>query len=67
MDKNEIKKALYKEKPTARLLHRIDDKACYKAYLKNGYSIAFEVPQKEMGETIFEPEMEAQLLIRWLL
>lgn len=70
MEINEIKKVLYKEKPIARtnvnLSHNGETVA--KSYLATG-SLGdhyFKVPLSEMGETPFEDEMPAQLLIRWL-
>lgn len=72
MTTNEIKKALYKEKPlawsNAELIKTATGERVSKAYkcttsLGDHY---FEVPFSEMGETTFEDEMPAQLLIRWL-
>jgi len=67
METNEIKKALYKQKPIANRLHIIDKVHCYKTYLANGTAVAFEVPESDMGEAKFESQMDAKLLIRWML
>lgn len=70
MNKNEIKKALYKEKPEA---HAYDVQSelsgtvarVYKSNCSLG-EIKFSVPFKEMGEREFDLRLPAQLLIRWL-
>ena len=65
MDKNEIKKSLYKQKPTA-YAYGIDakDNCCYHTSLDDGTSITFTIPPNECED--FEDEMPAQLLIRWI-
>lgn len=70
MDFNEIKKTLYKQKPTAKLEFRdrcINCKWYYEAKLLDGTKVNFEVPVSEMGEKKFEEELPAQFLIRWLV
>jgi hypothetical protein len=75
MNNNEIKKALYKEKPIA--MHNVNfvETKGERPYpvLEWGYYTTtslgthyFRVPLSEMGETPFEEEVPAQLLIRWL-
>lgn len=74
---NEIKKALYKEKPvatemdvvTSDNLTGVEPYSVYWAKLDDDlYKIVkFVIPHKEMGETRFEKEVPAQLLIRWLV
>jgi hypothetical protein len=66
MEKNEIKKALYKEKPTAVKLSEFEGHWLYKTVLGNGETIQFSVPITEMGENEFEDQLPAQLLIRWI-
>jgi len=66
MEKNEIKKALYKEKPKAIKVIDYDQVRIYEASTSLG-NITFEVPFREMGENIFSDSIEAQLLIRWLI
>lgn len=75
MNLNEIKKALYKEKPIAK---EIDNgrsgirgssaitMSRYRAKTSLG-DIDFCVPHHEMGEKNFEKEIPAQLLIRWIV
>ena len=63
---NEIKKALYKEKPTARLMAvDLDTKAAtYETTCSHG-EVVFEIPEDENEN--FPEEIPAQLLIRWIL
>ncbi len=64
---NKIKKALYKEKPTAvKIAQPKNERFLYEAETSLG-KVRFDVPINEMGETFFEREMPAQLLIRWLV
>ena len=67
MTKTEIKKALYKEKPTACL--RYEKKYGFSEYvaeLESGYKVTFLVPTEEVTDA-FELSMPAQLLIRWIV
>ena len=71
MNKNEIKKALYKQKPMAQFgLIRIGV-AYYSTMVLDGNSepvyINFEIPVEDMGDADFEAEMEAKLLNRWIV
>lgn len=74
MTRNEIKKAIYKEKPIAKEYNKVvyggitgcDDYSNYICSLLNGTKVHFVVPHKEMGEKPFNTEMPAQLLIRWM-
>lgn len=65
MTQTEVKKALYKEKPTADLIKIQSGSAFYEAKIEGGL-VTFRVPVKEMGETPFTSQMDAKLLIRWL-
>lgn len=65
--KNEIKKALYREKPQATLSKIVDDIYYYEAKLNNGDNICFAVPISDMGDKLFDNNISAQLLIRWLI
>lgn len=72
MTKDEIKKALYREKPTAKLVDAgrtggvADfDYRRYEAETSIG-TVSFFIPTHEMGETLFGKEEPAQLLIRWM-
>lgn len=62
MTKTEIKKELYKQKPTANFLKNEDD-AVYYTTLLNGLDITFKIPHQE---ATFDRQVPAQLLIRWL-
>jgi hypothetical protein len=60
--KNEVKKLLYKEKPTA-VLSVSGDTLLYKAVTSKG-RVYFKV-NKDEGKD-FDKEMPAHLLIRWM-
>lgn len=64
--KNEIKKSLYKEKPTA-VYQNVNGKgeALFRTTLKSKVSVEFLIPREEQEG--FEKEMPAQLLIRWMV
>ncbi len=74
MEKNEIKKDIYKQKPKADFKFLRKGVMHYTSFLnykeEEGYYTAvplrFEIPVEDMGEADFYPEMEAKLLIRWL-
>lgn len=68
MEKNEIKKILYKEKPEAVNITKDmgAEVITYRCITSAGKSY-FEVPVSEMGENVFANIMPAQLLIRWLV
>lgn len=66
MEKNDIKKALYKQNPNARLLFIRIGVAYYETSLNDGYVIHFMVPVEDMGSTDFHSNMDSKLLIRWL-
>jgi hypothetical protein len=67
MEINEIKKALYREKPMAELVSVGFGRAYYTTQLENGEEVKFEVPVDDMGDTMFHLEMEAHLLNRWIV
>lgn len=66
MEITEIKKLLYKEKPKAFLQHIRKGNAYYQANV-NDLTINFEIPVIDMGDADFFNEMDAKLLIRWIL
>lgn len=66
MEKNEIKKALYRQKPEAQFKFIRGGKAYYYSDLEEE-RIQFEIPVSDMGDATFGPSMEAKLLIRWIL
>lgn len=65
MEKNEIKKWLYKNKPEARLTKIKNGKAIYITMI-DGENTVIEIPVKDMETGEFVLEMDAHLLIRWL-
>lgn len=78
-DLNEIKKALYKEKPTAKrngitvttsrkFIPNVGEVEThwYSTMLESGDQVTFGVPASDMGDAKFEDEMPAHLLIRWI-
>jgi hypothetical protein len=67
MEKNDIKKALYKEKPLATLLHIRKGSAYYFTSLADGTRVDFEVPVNDMGDTDYLNHMDAKLLIRYIV
>ncbi len=66
MTTNEIKKALYKQNPTAFLELIANDKICYYANLIEK-RVRFEIPFHDTKEATFLGTMEAKYLIRWLI
>lgn len=66
MELNEIKKALYKQKPIAEFDMIRKGVAYYDAFIDNLYPLRFEIPVSDMGDADLLPEMDAKLLIRWL-
>lgn len=69
MEKNEIKKALYKQKPEATLLFIRKGVAYYTTEIESNNStmaIRFEVPVDDMGDADYFPQMDAKLLIRYI-
>ena len=69
MKLNDIKKILYKEKPLAKLIRTVSDKNGFFYYYKAKTSlgiISFKIPNKEVVKTLFDKQMPAQLLIRWI-
>jgi hypothetical protein len=74
MTKTEIKKELYKQKPTAELLYIRKGVAYYDSKIKveeepivKYKTIFFEVPIDDMGDADFTSKMEAKLLGRWIV
>jgi hypothetical protein len=68
MEKNEIKKALYKENPHAVLKCIRKGVAYYSSHiLSTDYIVQFEVPVDDMGDADFFPNLDGKLLIRWIV
>lgn len=63
---NEIKKALYREKPVAKKVDERNGIYAYDATLVDGTIIQFDVPISDMGDAKFEDQMDAKLLIRYI-
>ena len=69
MEKNEIKKLLYKQNTEARLYRVNKSGIMYKALLDidEGFErLTFIIPLEDMGDATFEEIEKAKLLIRWL-
>lgn len=67
MEINDIKKLLYKEKPKAKLIQVTKEVLNYVVHLSNQHVIRILIPLLDIGDANFFPEMEAQLLIRWIV
>jgi predicted PolB exonuclease-like 3'-5' exonuclease len=67
MTTEEIKKALYKERPIANFLFIRKGIATYRTQLTSGQSIHFDIPVFDMGDADFLPVMDAKLLNRWIV
>jgi hypothetical protein len=65
MEKNEIKKALYKQNPEARIQFIRKGVAYYYADLEET-RVHFQIPVEDMGDADFLNSMEGKLLIRWI-
>ena len=77
MEKNLIKKILYKDKPTATIIHVAKMGLLYACQIvgekvneqgRQLYdNIYFNVPLSELGDTAFLKDMPSQLLIRYII
>jgi len=70
MEKNEVKKALYKQNPKAELKFIRKGVAYHLTVIEfetEPVQINFEVPVNDMGDADFEPFIDAKLLIRWIV
>ena len=66
MEKNELKKALYKQNPIAGLVFIRKGTAYYRCNLEDGTLVQFEIPISDMGDSDFHNEMDSKYLIRWI-
>lgn len=71
MTTTEIKKSLYKEKPIAKLVNKADNgDLTYETILGDNSIVSFLIPKMETvnsdGKYLFESEMDAKLLNRWI-
>jgi hypothetical protein len=70
MNKNEIKKALYKQKPIAKFNCIIGTTLYYKTTIINeekSILIDFAIPVEEIGDAVFQAEMDGKLLNRYIV
>ena len=71
MEKNEIKKALYKQKPMATIQFIRIGVAYYEATIRDDEGlkvmVGFQVPVSDMGDTDYFPQMDAKLLNRYIV
>lgn len=65
MEKNEIKKLLYRLNPEAELMNITKDRIFYITKIEDR-TLRFFIPLGDIGDAKFEWQMEAKLLIRWL-
>ena len=66
MDRTEIRKALYKQKPEARIQFIRKGVVYYYADLDE-QRVHFEIPVVDMGDADFTPSMPAKELGRWII
>lgn len=66
MEKNEIKKFLYKEKLDAYIYEKTDTHYYYMTSKRENIIVKFKVPIEDMGEHRFKGVEPSQLLIRWI-
>ncbi len=70
MELNDIKKALYKQSPEAKMFCVNKYGVNYEATITVNdipVKLTFQVPLIDMGDADFLPVMEAKLLIRWII
>lgn len=66
MTDNEIKKALYKERPPAFFEYFRKGWLYYTAAIQGGINVTFAVPATDAGDATFSREMDGALLIRYI-
>lgn len=72
MEKNEIKKALYKQKPVANFKMVRNSVAHYESVIQDEQAepgpitVNFEIPVSDMGDADLLPVMDGKLLIRYI-
>ena len=71
MNKTEIKKALYKQKPIAKFNCIIGTTLYYNTIIldetNNQYGVSFSIPVEEIGDAVFYKEMDGKLLNRYIV
>lgn len=70
MEKNEVRKALYKQNPKAEFKFIRKGVAYYLSVVQSEnhepVELRFEIPVSDMGDADFELYMEAKYLFRWI-
>jgi len=67
MTHTEIKKELYRQNPLAHFMGAKKGHMHYRTILVDEKHVWFEVPFTDIGDAVFYPDMDAKLLIRWLV
>ena len=67
MTKQFIEKAIRIGKPLAQFVLADKSGLLYKARIDGLPQIHFAIPYSDIGDAKFRPQMESQLLIRWLV
>lgn len=67
MEKNEIKKALYKLNPYADIRKVSKNGIVYEATVGDNQKMTFLIPFNDLGDAEFHAIMQAKHLIRWLI
>ena len=65
----QIKKELYKQNPSATFVSAGKGKMIYKCLIKMvvNESITFSIPFEDIGDAVFTAQMDAKLLIRYII
>ena len=70
MNKNEVKKALYKQKPIAEFTCIVGTTLYYKTKVEiddKTITVDFSIPVEEIGDAVFYKEMYGQFLNRYIV
>ena len=67
MEKNEIKKELYKQDPLANFNYIKKSVAHYYVIMLDKTMVYFAIPVEDMGDAEFRDTMPAKLLIRYIV
>jgi len=67
MEKNEIKKALYKQNPKAIFDYIRKGIVYYWTVLEDDTKVNFEIPINDMGDADFFSHMDSKHLNRWIV
>jgi len=69
MEKNEVKKLLYKAEPAARLIYVSKERLWYRSDFDHEgttYLVSSSIPLGDIGDAKFYTDMDAKYLIRWI-